>query len=193
MKKDNIKTVVIVVLTLVIVLGGSYFVSELQDGKNHTNVWDENKGTSSNNGGSSSDNDSNNPGSDTNNPTDPDSSDEQKEHKAINIDEYLSLKKGSDLAIIYIARPTCSYCVKQGPILKNVAYLYNLEVNYLNTDELSQDGFNKLAQSDEYFQGRWGTPTILLVKDDKVIAKANGYRSKDALVTFFKENGLIKG
>ncbi len=189
MKKENIKTIAIVVLTLVIILGGSYVVSELQGEKNRTNIWNENKNNSSSNNNPSSDNNGNN----TNNSNDSGYGKEQKEHKNINIDEYLSLKKGSNLSIIYIARPTCSYCVKQSPILKNVAYLYNLEVNYLNTDELDQEGFNKLAQSDEYFQGRWGTPTILLVKDDKIVSMSNGYRSKDALVTFFKENGLIEG
>ena len=41
---------------------------------------------------------------------------------SIDIDKYLSLKKGNDKSIIYISRPTCHYCQQEDPIIKNIVY-----------------------------------------------------------------------
>lgn len=168
MKKDSIKTIIIVILVLVIVIGGSFVASML--GVNSEN----------NIGGSSY-------GKEQESIPE----DEQGDLNMINIDQYLSLKQESNLSIIYIARPTCSYCQMQEPIVKNLVYLYNINVNYLNTDELDEDGFNQLIASDEYFNEGFGTPLILLVKDNKIVDKAPGYHSKNELITFFQNNGII--
>lgn len=172
MNKDKLKNVVIVILILIIVVGITFVVSELS-GKGGVRAI------------------SNNNTSYNNEEVVDIPEEEQKEHTEIDIDKYLALKEGSELSIIYIARPTCGFCVKQGPELKNVAYLYNLNINYLNTDELDQDGFNKLIASDSYFSEGFGTPLTLLVKDNKIVDKAEGYRTKDELITFFKTNNLI--
>lgn len=154
MKKENIKTAIIVILVLVIVMGGSFFLSFI--------------GTDSAVEGKT-----------------------ESELTMIDIDQYLSLKAGSDLSIIYIARPTCGYCQQQEPIVKNLVYLHNIKVNYLNTDELSEDGFDKLIESDEYFSEGFGTPLIILVKDNQIVDKSEGYHTKSELVEFFQTNGLI--
>lgn len=110
----------------------------------------------------------------------------------IGIDEYLSLKQGSEASIIYIARPTCTYCQKQEPIMKNIAFEYGITVNYLNTDELDDEAHTKLLESDEYFAEGYGTPLTLIVKDNQIIDKKEGLSTKEDLVALFKEYNLIK-
>lgn len=118
--------------------------------------------------------------------------DEKKDLTTINIDEYLSLKDSSDASsVIYIGRPTCSHCVIQKPIMEHLAYKYDITINYLNTDELSDDDITKLRDSDEYFKGGWGTPLTLIVKDGKIQDKIEGEASINTLTSLFQQYGII--
>ena len=178
MKKENIekiKSATIVVLVLIIVFGASYFMSELQECDNGGNT------TTTSSANNSSSNDS----SDI-------SEDEQGDLNEIGIDEYLDLLKGDEASIIYVARPTCHYCQEMEPIVKNIVYEYGIEVNYLNTDELDDEGQSKLIKSDDYFSEGYGTPLLLVVKDDEIVDIQEGLNNKDTTVNFFKDNGLIE-
>jgi len=177
-QKEQIKTATIIILLLVIVFGGSYFASEIKSNKNTSS-----KTTTTNNQkdtATDSDNDAEI------------SEDKQAELNSIDIDEYLSLKKGSDKSIIYISRPTCHYCQQEDPIIKNIVYETHITVNYLNTDELDDDGNTKLIKSDDYFSEGYGTPLILVVQKNKIVDKIEGLTSKEDIVSFFKKYDFIK-
>ena len=178
-KKEQIKTVAIIVLLLVIVFGGSYFASEVKSNKNTssktTTTTDKQKDTTTD--------------SDDNTEI---SEDKQAELNSIDIDKYLSLKKGSEKSIIYISRPTCHYCQQEDPIMKNIVYETKITVNYLNTDELDDDGNTKLIKSDDYFSEGYGTPLILVVQKNKIVDKIEGLTSKEDIMSFFKKYDFIK-
>ena len=166
MKKDTIekvKNTTIVVLVLIIVFGASYFTSELKE---------------CDNGGSTTTTSSTNKG----------------DLNEIGIDEYLDLLKGDEASIIYVARPTCHYCQEMEPIVKNIVYEYGIEVNYLNTDELDDEGQADFIESNDYFdeEGGYGTPMLIVVKDDEFVDVLEGLTDKDTAVNFFKDNGLIE-
>ena len=177
MKKENIekiKTATIIVLLLVIVFGASYFTSELKGSDNSTTTTSE----------------SNNSSNDTSSSSDiPE--DEQADMTEIDIDEYLDLKEGDEASIIYVARPTCGYCQQMTPIVRDIIYEYGVTVNYLNTDELDDDGQAKLIESDDYFSEGYGTPLLLVVKDDEIVDIQEGYTDKDTTVNFLTDNGFI--
>ena len=185
MKKETIekiKSATIVVLVLVIVFGASYFASELQESDNNSTTT------------TSSTNNSSNSSSDTTSTSSDIPEDEQGDLNEIDIDEYLDLKEGSKASIIYVARPTCHYCQEMEPIVKNVVYEYGVTVNYLNTDELDDEGQAEFVKSDDYFdeQGGYGTPMLIIVKDDEFVDVLEGLSDKDTVVEFFKDNGLIE-
>ena len=166
MKKETVekvKNTTIVVLVLIIVFGASYFTSELKE---------------CDNGGSSTTTSSTNKG----------------DLNEIDIDEYLDLLKGDEASIIYVARPTCHYCQEMEPIVKNIVYEYGIEVNYLNTDELDDEGQADFIESNDYFdeEGGYGTPMLIVVKDDEFVDVLEGLTDKDTAVNFFKDNGLIE-
>lgn len=184
MKKENVeklKSATIVVLILIIVFGASYFTSELQE---------------CDNGGSTttSSNDSSSTGSSSSSSTSTSDipEDEQGELTSIDIDDYLDLKEGSDASIIYIARPTCHYCQEMEPIVRNIVYEYDVEVNYLNTDELDDEGQAKLIESDDYFSEGYGTPLLLVVQNGEIVDIQEGLSTKDTTVNFFRDNGFIE-
>lgn len=118
--------------------------------------------------------------------------DKRKELNSISIDKYLEMLKGDETKVIYIGRPTCGHCVKQKPIMENIQFEYDVEINYLNTDELNDDGINQLISSNEYFKDGFGTPLTLIVKDNEILDKAVGETSKADMVELFKKYSLIK-
>ena len=117
--------------------------------------------------------------------------DEMGDLTEIDIDDYLELLDGEEASIIYIGRPTCSHCVIQKPIMQYMVFKYGVTVNYLNTDELDDEGYTKLQKSDDFFKEGWGTPTTLIVKDGKVADKSEGETSIEDLTTLFTKYGLI--
>ena len=68
----------------------------------------------------------------------------------LTMDKYLELIKSSEKSIILVARPTCGYCEKFSPILKEAADDMNLTVNYVNTDEFTNEDWNTFTNSLEY-------------------------------------------
>ena len=109
----------------------------------------------------------------------------------LTMDKYLELIKSSEKSIILVARPTCGYCEKFSPILKEAAEDMNLTVNYVNTDEFTNEDWNTFTNSLDYLATEdWGTPLTLIVQEGKVVADNNGYVELEAIKAFFKENGL---
>lgn len=109
----------------------------------------------------------------------------------ISIDDYLSLKDGEEASIIYIARPTCSFCQQEEPIIEEIVSEYGVTVNYLNTDNLNNDGLTDLVQSDEYFSEGFGTPLLMVVEKNEIKEVLEGLKDKDTIVDFFKKYGFI--
>ena len=117
---------------------------------------------------------------------------EKKDFTQIDVDKYLEYYKGEENTLILIARPTCHYCQIAEPIIQNIAYKYDININYLNTDELDDDGNTKLIKSDDYFSEGYGTPLILVVQKNKIVDKIEGLTSKEDIVSFFKKYDFIK-
>lgn len=126
--------------------------------------------------------------------TDEFTEEEQEELNEITVDEYLKLKEGKDLSIIYIARPTCSHCVVQTPRMKYIKYKYQVEINYLNTDNFSTDNtdYEKVIASDPYFEENdIATPLILLVQDGEIVDYIEGESPVEDVVTLLSAHALI--
>lgn len=119
--------------------------------------------------------------------------DEEKgEFNQINIDEYLDMYESSDKDIVLIARPTCGYCTVATPIIQKLIKEYDLDVNYLNTDNFDNDGNSKLVASDEFFSEGYGTPLLVVVSDNSIVDKVDGLTDTAHYLEFFKTNGFIK-
>ena len=119
---------------------------------------------------------------------------EKKDYKEIKMSDYLEYYAGSESKIILIGYPTCPFCQIAEPILKNLAYEYDLEINYLNTDNFTDEDEATLLQSDEYFRENegFGTPLILIVKDNKILNKIDGLTDRGHYKKLFEEEGFIK-
>lgn len=117
---------------------------------------------------------------------------EKKEFVSIDVNKYLEYYAGSEAKIIYLARPTCSYCQIATPIIQGIMFEYNIEVNYLNTDEFTDEGQTAFVKSDEFFSQGYGTPVLFIVKDNAIVDKVDGMTDKAHYIQFFKTHGYIK-
>lgn len=109
----------------------------------------------------------------------------------LSIDEYLELIKEENKNIILVARPTCTYCEKFSPILKQASDDLNLDINYVNTDEFTNEDWEKFNNSLKYLSTEdWGTPLTLIVQNSDVVAANGGYVELETIKSFFIENGF---
>lgn len=117
---------------------------------------------------------------------------EQKEFTEINVDEYLNKYNGNEKTLVLIARPTCHYCQIAEPIIHNLAYKYDLTINYLNTDTFYDDDKQKFMESDEFFENGFGTPMLLIVSEGKINDMVDGVTDTSNYIEFLKRNKFIK-
>lgn len=109
----------------------------------------------------------------------------------VSLDEYLELIKSSDKNIILVARPTCAYCEQFTPILKQAMEDLNLTINYINTDNFSNDDWTTFNDSLSYLNTEeWGTPLTLIVQNGEVVDSNNGYVELETIESFFTNNGF---
>ena len=117
----------------------------------------------------------------------------------ISVDEYLNIMKKSEKSIIYIARPTCSWCQKQLPILKKLMNQYDLKVYYLNTEnfydsdkqDYTEEGY-KLINSSEKYKDGFGTPNTIIVQNGTIIDGEFGYVEEGELKELLLRNKFIQ-
>lgn len=171
-KKDKIKNAVIIILIFIIICGILFLASNSINDKDGEN-------TNSSDVVTVATEESNNV-----------SNDEKKELSEISYKNFADIYNGSDKKIVLIARPTCHYCQIAEPIIQNVAFKYDLTINYLNTDNLSDDDQANLVRLDDYF-ANYGTPSILVVQDGKIIDSLNGLTTSEKYIEFFNKEGFI--
>ncbi len=106
----------------------------------------------------------------------------------IDYSQFTDLVAKEDKSVVLVGRPTCSHCVAFKPIITKVANDYEVEIYYLNTDEITNEtDFNNLWD----FIEASGTPTTVIVGNDKLISSKEGELPREELVNWLGENGVI--
>lgn len=111
--------------------------------------------------------------------------------KEISYSEYEKLINNKETFILEIMRTDCSACINFSPKLKEVANKYKIEVKYINTDNITEEEYEKL----ELKTGITGTPTVIFYNDGEEITKStriNGSVSVDKIISKFKASGFIE-
>lgn len=101
--------------------------------------------------------------------------------------QYKETLESETLKFIYVGRTDCTYCIKITPLLGKIQTEYSIVFNYLNTDTMTTENFTDISTTAEVFEGEWGTPTLLAIKNGEVISTVSGYRELSALKTFVED------
>ena len=103
----------------------------------------------------------------------------------ITYDEYEEMVNNGDAFIVVIERTGCGYCQKYMPLIEEVADENKIAITYINTDNLTEEEFNKLSNNNKYLKrNEWGTPTTLFMLGDRIIDSISGYVEKDSIEAF---------
>ena len=113
---------------------------------------------------------------------------------SIDADGVVDAFKSSEMKVIYMGRSTCGYCVQFLPNLQKAQEEYGYETLYLDISTVDSDGQSKIVDLDkDFFEENYGaTPTVLLVKDNKIVDSHVGYSEYDNYAKFLEKNGFSK-
>lgn len=106
--------------------------------------------------------------------------------------KYNELINSKEDQVIVIAQTGCSYCESAKPALNAIAKENEIDINWLNITELSEEDQVNVTSSLDIFAEDFGTPLVIVVKNKKVLDSFSGYESQEQYEKFFKENNLIK-
>ncbi|MCD8562213.1 MAG: thioredoxin family protein [Bacilli bacterium] len=124
----------------------------------------------------------------------------------IKADEFVDLLNQSEMEVVVVGATTCSFCAKVRPTLIDLSRKHNLTINYYNINIVDGDDFQKAIEtslslinsnieailtSNETKIENFGTPTMFLVKDRKVIAHLSGALSLSEFESFLEKNGVL--
>lgn len=93
--------------------------------------------------------------------------------------------------VVFLERPTCTYCQMTSPIIKSLSKRYNFKYLDINTDELKEANLSKILNKLGVDLEEFGTPYIAIVKNGKVVAEQPGYVEAIDMFNFFQSNGVI--
>ena len=85
-------------------------------------------------------------------------------------------------------RTGCSWCELEDPIMEHVKYKYKKAPIYrLNIANFKDGDQEKFEDSDDMFNGTvWGTPTTIVVKNDKIVDSLVGASTSDEIISMMK-------
>lgn len=108
---------------------------------------------------------------------------------SITMDEFQSIIKESKDNVIMIGRPTCSYCVQTIPVLEQIASEKNIDIYYLNIDNITAEEYASLGETFDELKS-FGTPFILITNNNRLISYQEGYLPYGDMKAFFEEQGF---
>lgn len=123
--------------------------------------------------------------------------DAKEEYKEIlnyvDYNTYKSLIDSSEPQLVVMVQTGCSACISAKPILEELVKENNITINALNITNLTSEEGQALNSTLDYLSANeWGTPLLLVVKDNQVVDASSGYLDKATYETFLKKNNFIK-
>jgi len=103
--------------------------------------------------------------------------------------EFLNKFNGNENTLVYIGRPTCSFCSLLEPSLLEMKERYGFDYLYLNIDEVNNVVISQILADLKLTS--IGTPYLTIVSNGEVVDVQNGYVDYDELFGFLQENKII--
>lgn len=112
----------------------------------------------------------------------------------IEYEEFDSKLGDSNKNVFLITKDDCKYCKETMSILNQVSSSNNLDIDYINIEEIDSDIALKVEERLEKtgYKDGFSTPLLLITEKNKIIDYSIGVSSIDFYQEMFSENGLIK-
>lgn len=112
----------------------------------------------------------------------------------VTADEFVKAFNSSETSVIYIGRPTCSYCAAFLPALQQAQSDYGYTTLYLDIEKVASSEVSKITQLDEWLNTYYGTtPLVIVVKDGKIQGEGwIGYAEYETFAAYLENLGFTK-
>ena len=101
-----------------------------------------------------------------------------------------SMLNNKENKMVFLGSEYCGWCLYQKPILRKIVKDYDVEINYLNLANISEDDSNKLTSLHDDLAS-FGTPCFIVLENGSVTVVDQGARGTSDMVDFLKTNGFI--
>ncbi len=121
--------------------------------------------------------------------------------KFIDYQKYLKILDSNDSNIVVVGEAGCEYCIAIKPIINNISKAYKIDINYLDVSDMNQEElkefFDKLPDlgydnDNLKTNGTFSMPTMLLIKDGKIISYLEEVKSLEEYISYLKDNNIIE-
>ncbi len=116
----------------------------------------------------------------------------KKEFNKISVDDYLNLYNGNKDVLIFVGSSSCNYCQIAEPIVQNIMFIQDIEINYISTDEFTEESEEKFMSSNDQLNS-FSTPLIMVVSNGKIKDSLSELTDSTGYFKFFVKNGFIEG
>ncbi len=106
-------------------------------------------------------------------------------------EEFIEDFTSDEKEVVFLERPTCSYCQLTSPIMESLSSKYDFDYNDINTDDINSSTLTKILDKLGVSSDDFGTPYIAIVQDGKVVSAQPGYAEEVDMFKFFQNNGVI--
>lgn len=93
--------------------------------------------------------------------------------------------------VLFLGRPTCSFCNLFKPILEETSKKYHVKYQYINTDWFTKKELNQILDKLEIRRSTFSTPRLIITENTKIKDHYIGYMDDISLFHYFKKNNLI--
>lgn len=115
--------------------------------------------------------------------------DKKKKLKQVDAEKYVKLAEKEGLHFMFVGSETCGHCLNFKETLKQFFNDYKMNVYYVDLASASEDEYNMIVDSDEYFTSEeWGTPTSIIYYNGKKLNVISGEVDLETLVDEVNNN-----
>ena len=97
-----------------------------------------------------------------------------------------------ELIVTVAGMSTCSHCQEYKPVITKLAQKYHFKLYFFELDKLTDDEYNILMNKYNYENYEGTVPYTFVVKKDKFIVDKVGYKDRNDLMFFLKQNSIVK-
>ena len=113
--------------------------------------------------------------------------------EAMSVTDYLVEIKENKTKVAYIGRSSCPACTGFVPILNKVANDYDVEIIYMNSDEINKSQNEQLTELFDSIGNKFEyIPMLMVTKNGKLLDSSSGGKDEEALINYLKAFDIIK-
>lgn len=113
------------------------------------------------------------------------------EENKITLDEFKALMNNKETVLFYFGKPSCSYCAEMDKVFESISKTQKFSYVYINSTANESDVVYEMLDLLKIEASEFGTPTLAVTKNGKVINKNIGYLDEEAANKFLKESGVF--